>query len=138
MNDTPSPLSSVDVGARLRTLRTEHGLSLRALAELSQLNVNTLSLIENGKTSPSVSTSQQLAMGLQVLITAFFASDAPQKTSCSKRPGSANGRPLHAEPWKAWVQGWPFAGGNQGAVTSISLLLLCPSDEKDRPQERYF
>jgi hypothetical protein len=36
-------------------------LTIRALASQSGLAVNTLSLIENGKTSPSVSTLQQLA-----------------------------------------------------------------------------
>jgi uncharacterized cupin superfamily protein len=37
--------------------------------------VNTLSLIENGKTSPSVNTLQQLAQSLDVPITAFFESE---------------------------------------------------------------
>lgn len=49
------------------------------MAELSQLNVNTLSLIENNKTSPSVSTLQQLA-ALDVPITAFFESDLPKNS----------------------------------------------------------
>lgn len=62
----------VNVGFCLRKLRESHGLSIRALAEKSGLAVNTLSLIENGKTSPSVSTLQQLAGALQVHITAFF------------------------------------------------------------------
>lgn len=62
----------VSVGRHLRELRVEQGLSIRALAEQSRLNVNTLSLIENGKTSPSVSTLQQLASALQVPIKAFF------------------------------------------------------------------
>jgi transcriptional regulator with XRE-family HTH domain len=62
----------IDVGGNLRDLRSEKGLSLRSLAQLSGLNVNTLSLIENGKTSPSVSTLQQLASALEVPITAFF------------------------------------------------------------------
>jgi transcriptional regulator with XRE-family HTH domain len=65
----------VDVGGRLRVLRTEQGLSLRLLAERSRLNVNTLSLIENGRTSPSVSTLQQLARALNVPIAAFFETD---------------------------------------------------------------
>ncbi len=68
----------IDVGRRLRELRLEHGLSIRALAEKSSLNFNTLSLIENGKTSPSVSTLQQLAMGLEVPITVFFENDIPK------------------------------------------------------------
>ena len=55
----------IDVGSRLRMLRAGASLSIRALAEMSGLNVNTLSLIENGKTSPSVSTLQQLAGALE-------------------------------------------------------------------------
>lgn len=68
----------VNVGLRLRELREEQGLTIRALAEKSGLNVNTLSLIENGKTSPSVSTLQQLAFALEVPITAFFESSEPE------------------------------------------------------------
>ncbi len=71
-SDVSEQPATVDVGQRLHALRTERGLSMRVLAELSQLNVNTLSLIENNKTSPSVSTLQQLAAALEVPITAFF------------------------------------------------------------------
>lgn len=72
--------AAVDVGARLRELRVERGQSIRALAERSQLNVNTLSLIENNKTSPSVSTLQQIAAALEVPITAFFETNAPKNS----------------------------------------------------------
>jgi transcriptional regulator with XRE-family HTH domain len=82
----PTP-NSIDVGHQLRELRTGRGLSIRALAEASGLNVNTLSLIENGKTSPSVSTLQQLAMALGVPITAFFESDPPQKRIVFQKTG---------------------------------------------------
>jgi transcriptional regulator with XRE-family HTH domain len=68
----------VNVGRRLRQLRNEKGLSIRALAEKSRLNVNTLSMIENGKTSPSVATLQQLALALETPITAFFETEAPR------------------------------------------------------------
>ncbi len=59
-------------GSRLRELRRQHGLSLRALAEKSGLSANTLSLVENGKTSPSISTLQQIAIALNCPINAFF------------------------------------------------------------------
>lgn len=69
----PEPISAeIQVGRKLRELRSGKGYSLRALADRCELNVNTLSLIENGKTSPSVSTLQQLALGLDVPIAAFF------------------------------------------------------------------
>lgn len=76
-NGLPSVLE-VDVGSRLRVLRTERSLSIRALAEKSGLSINTLGLIENGKTSPSVSTLQQVALALELPITAFFETNAPQ------------------------------------------------------------
>jgi transcriptional regulator with XRE-family HTH domain len=62
----------VDVGQCVRTLRDESGLSLRALADQSGVSVNTLSLIENGKSSPSVSTLQKISAALHVPIIAFF------------------------------------------------------------------
>src|SRR5512136_2048993 len=75
-----STVPEISVGSRLRDLRLERGLSIRALAERSGLNVNTFSLIENGKTSPSVSTLQQIAAALEVPITAFFESSAPENS----------------------------------------------------------
>ncbi len=64
--------TEVNVGRRLQELRVSQGYSIRSLAEISGLNFNTLSLIENEKTSPNVNTLQQLATALQVPITAFF------------------------------------------------------------------
>lgn len=79
--------TTIDVGARLRMLRAGAGLSIRALAEMSGLNVNTLSLIENGKTSPSVSTLQQLAGALGVQVTEFFVTEQGDKTAVYQRHG---------------------------------------------------
>ena len=73
-----TPLVSVPpemtVGLKIKELRNKSGFSLRELSDRTGLNINTLSLIENGKSSPSVSTLQQLANGLTVPITAFFES----------------------------------------------------------------
>ncbi len=63
---------TVDVGQRLRQLREERGISMRALARNSNLSANALSMIERGLTSPSVSTLNKLAAALQVPIVAFF------------------------------------------------------------------
>ena len=64
--------AEINVGQRLQELRTALGLSIRSLAVMSGLNFNTLSLIENDKSSPNVSTLQQLAKALQVPVSAFF------------------------------------------------------------------
>ncbi len=65
---------SVNVGDRLRELREARNISMRTLATKSGLSANALSMIERGKTSPSVSTLYKLSDALGVSITAFFGS----------------------------------------------------------------
>jgi transcriptional regulator with XRE-family HTH domain len=189
----------INVGRHLRELRTEQGLSIRSLAEQSGLNVNTLSLIENGKTSPSVSTLQQLASALAVPITAFFATDVPKTEISYHKAGKRSraafvhgtledlgaGLSLHGghpflvtlEPnadsgaapivhtghefvyclegqlsytiedrvyvldpddsllFEAYL---PHRWQNTGDTPSRSLLVMCPTDESDRPTDRHF
>jgi len=72
-------LQENSVGQRVRQVRMENGLSIRALAEASGLSVNTLSLIENGKISPSVSTLHRAAQALGVPITTFFEAPLPRQ-----------------------------------------------------------
>jgi transcriptional regulator with XRE-family HTH domain len=76
--EAPVAGGDVDVGGRLRALREARQLSIRVLAEASGLAVNTLSLIENGRTSPSVSTLQQIAVALSLPISAFFTPETPR------------------------------------------------------------
>jgi len=80
-------LTSKQVGRQLRKMRKAHRLSIRALADLSGLSINTLSLIENAKTSPSVSTLHQLAQSLDVPITAFFEYEHSKRTVVYQRAG---------------------------------------------------
>jgi transcriptional regulator with XRE-family HTH domain len=60
------------IGARLRTLRTEHGFSIRALAERADISSSVISEVERGKTEPSISTLKRLAAALGTSITYFF------------------------------------------------------------------
>jgi transcriptional regulator with XRE-family HTH domain len=64
---------SIDVGNRLRELREGREISMRTLATMSGLSANALSMIERGKTSPSVSTLYKLADALGIPITEFFS-----------------------------------------------------------------
>lgn len=83
----PQP-AEVNVGRRLQELRLAEGLSIRSLAEMSGLNFNTLSLIENEKTSPNVNTLQQLATALKVPITAFFDAATEHKDVVYQKLGN--------------------------------------------------
>lgn len=76
-----------DVGAQVRALRRKRGLSLRALAEVCELSPNTISLVERGVTSPSVSTLHRLATALRVPITVFFEVQAEQVQMLLSRAG---------------------------------------------------
>lgn len=78
---------NIEVGRRLREVRMGKGHSIRSLAEQSKLNVNTLSLIENGHTSPSVSTLQVIAQTLQVPITSFFETPEENRKVIHQRDG---------------------------------------------------
>lgn len=71
--------TSVDVAKSLRELREARGISMRTLATKSGLSANALSMIERGKTSPSVSTLYKLADALGVSITAFFGAETEKK-----------------------------------------------------------
>lgn len=77
----------INVGRRLREVRMSRGFSIRSLAEQSNLNVNTLSLIENGHTSPSVSTLQLIAQTLQVPISTFFETNHKNNKVVHQRSG---------------------------------------------------
>jgi transcriptional regulator with XRE-family HTH domain len=70
---------SVDVGTRLKELREIRNISMRTLATKSGLSANALSMIERGKTSPSVSTLYKLADALGISITAFFGAETEKK-----------------------------------------------------------
>jgi transcriptional regulator with XRE-family HTH domain len=61
-----------NVGPRIRAIREQRGLSLRALAERCNLSTNAISLIERGENSPTVSSLHMLATALGVKITDFF------------------------------------------------------------------
>lgn len=76
----------LDVGIRLRELRQERDLSMRALARISGLSTNALSMIERGRTSPSVSTLYRLAEALGVPITAFFRTELPRREVIFRKP----------------------------------------------------
>lgn len=76
-----------DVGAQVRALRQQRGMSMRGLAELCSLSPNTISLIERGTTSPSVSTLHQLATALGVPITLLFEQQREQASVIHSLPG---------------------------------------------------
>ncbi len=98
-DNTEYDLMTIDVGERLRILREERGLSMRSLARASGLSTNALSMIERGRTSPSVSTLVKLAGALGAPVTAFFRAE-PERTNIVFR--KSNNRRKMAFPAGVW------------------------------------
>jgi transcriptional regulator with XRE-family HTH domain len=57
------------IGSRIRRLRSERGLTLQRLADMTGLSASLLSLVERGKTSPSIGTLVAIAHAFDVHMT---------------------------------------------------------------------
>jgi transcriptional regulator with XRE-family HTH domain len=64
---------SVDVGSRLRYLRQRHKLSQRALAKRTGVTNSTISLIESGRSNPSIGALKRILDGVPIGLAEFFA-----------------------------------------------------------------
>src|ERR1700736_6778719 len=64
---------SIDVGNRLRYVRTRHKLSQRELAKRSGVTNSTISLIESNQTNPSVGALKRILDGIPIGLAEFFA-----------------------------------------------------------------
>jgi transcriptional regulator with XRE-family HTH domain len=62
----------MSIGREIRRLRKKYGMTVIALANQAGLSSGMLSKIENGLTSPSLSTIQALAAALNVSVTTLF------------------------------------------------------------------
>ena len=91
---------SVNISTRLRVLREERDLSIRALGRLSGLSANALSVIERGLSSPSVSTLYKIAVALEIPVTAFFEETPPKQDVVFIKSSERNRIPLHRGLWE--------------------------------------
>ncbi|MDA2989720.1 MAG: cupin domain-containing protein [Actinomycetota bacterium] len=70
------------LGVRIRELRNAHGLTLQALSNLTGLTASMLSMVERGRTSPSIGSLIAIASALHVHMSELF--DVP--TEVPPRP----------------------------------------------------
>ncbi len=66
---------SLDVGKKLRAVRTAFGLSQRELAKRAGVTNGMISLIEQGRVSPSVGSLQKVLAALPMTMAEFFTRD---------------------------------------------------------------
>ncbi len=59
-----------DIGAIIKERRKEFGITQRRLAELSDININTLTQIERGEGNPTVRTLEKVLITISMKLTA--------------------------------------------------------------------
>lgn len=72
LRDRPERRLEVAIGRAVRAFRLKQGITVADLAAATGLSLGMLSKIENGNTSPSLTTLQALAHALSVPLTAFL------------------------------------------------------------------
>jgi transcriptional regulator with XRE-family HTH domain len=120
MDEIEAGLSTVDVGGRLRQLRQERNMSMRALARASGLSTNALSMIERGRTSPSVSTLYKISEALGVPITAFFRLEPPRQEVVYRKANERRRVPFQRGVWEG-LGGESFVGGLEPFLLTLEV-----------------
>ncbi|WP_439501960.1 helix-turn-helix domain-containing protein [Aminobacter ciceronei] len=72
VRDTREKVLEVAIGHEVRAFRKKLGITVADLASATDISLGMLSKIENGITSPSLTTLQALSRALGVPVTAFF------------------------------------------------------------------
>jgi transcriptional regulator with XRE-family HTH domain len=75
------------IGAQVREMRTALGMTMAELAKSASLSVGMLSKIENGQTSPSLTTLQNLAGALNIPLASFFTKFDEKREASFVRAG---------------------------------------------------
>ena len=72
VRDERENILEVAIGREVRAFRAKAGMTVAELSKRTGLSIGMLSKIENGNTSPSLTTLQSLSHALNVPVTAFF------------------------------------------------------------------
>jgi transcriptional regulator with XRE-family HTH domain len=117
---------SIDVGNRLRQLREARKVSMRTLATMSGLSANALSMIERGKTSPSVSTLYRIADALGVPVTDFFGPNEARKKVVHLKADERTRLPFLRGLWEG-------LGGEQFTGRAMPFMLTLENGASSGP-----
>jgi transcriptional regulator with XRE-family HTH domain len=81
----PDTNINAQIGARLRQLRMQRGLSIEALAEASGVSRSMISLIERAETSPTAVLLEKLAASLDTTLAGLFEKPGAAADPVSRR-----------------------------------------------------
>lgn len=87
VRDEREKVLEVAIGRQVRAFRRQKGATVADLASITGLSIGMLSKIENGNTSPSLTTLQTLAHALSVPLTSFFRRFEEHREAVHTRAG---------------------------------------------------
>ncbi len=85
--DAREKVLEVAIGRELRAFRRQQSITVADLSRMTGLSAGMLSKIENGQTSPSLTTLQALSEALSVPLTAFFRGFEEHRPAVHTRAG---------------------------------------------------
>ncbi|MEM6497590.1 MAG: helix-turn-helix domain-containing protein [Pseudomonadota bacterium] len=89
LRETREKILEVAIGREVRAFRHHKDMTVAELAERTGLSMGMLSKIENGNTSPSLTTLQVLADALSVPLTSFFRRYEQSREAVHTKAGEA-------------------------------------------------
>jgi len=87
-HDTREKVLEVAIGREVRAHRKQQNITVAELSALTELSIGMLSKIENGNTSPSLTTLQTLANALSVPLTSFFKQYEERREAVHTKAGA--------------------------------------------------
>ena len=128
--ETSEKVLEVAIGREIHAFRKQQNITVAELAAETNLSIGMLSKIENGNTSPSLSTLQTISNALSVPLTAFFRQFEEQRMAVHTKAGE--GVQIEREGTRAGHQYnlLGHIGGNSSSVI-VEPYLITLDDESD-------
>ncbi len=120
----------VAIGREVRAFRKQQNITVAELSGMTGLSIGMLSKIENGNTSPSLTTLQTLSNALSVPVTAFFRQHEERREAVHTKSGE--GVVVIADGTRAGHQ-YNLLGhiGSNSSGVIVEPYLITIADESD-------
>ena len=105
------------VAVRLKTLRTERGLTLDQLAELSGVSRAMISRVERGEASPTAALLARLCSALGVSLSVFFATSGKEASPLARRAD----QPVWRDPESGYLRRVVSPSGRAARVDVVEV-----------------
>jgi len=118
----------IAIGGEVKQFRRQQGMTVAELAKSAGVSTGMLSKIENGITSPSLSSLQALSRALQVPVTAFFRKFEESREATFVKSGE--GLKIERRGTRAGHH-YELLGHSAGKSVSMEPYLITLTEESD-------